>query len=185
MGAGRGHPDLDKIIKLSELYGISLDALLKEEPQPAKTQQTPPHPHKADWNRILTWGGLLGGSAMVVWGLTDAVGLMAYEQIASNMLSGAVNVMGVTMTGEAQSMFSQFLPTSQILWAAPVAKLLLIGAALIGLGLWGAEERKDTSMKHIKPGRGPSAMGGIGAAAAAVFGIFWTAIAPGFMRPSA
>ena len=72
---------------------------------------------------------------MVVWGLTNAVGLMAYEQIASNMLSGAVNVMGVTMTGEAQSMFSQFLPTSQILWAAPVAKLL-IGAALIGLGLW-------------------------------------------------
>lgn len=128
-------PDLDKIIKLSELYGISLDALLKEEPQPTKTQQTPPHPHKADWNRILTWGGLLGGSAMVVWGLTDAVGLMAYEQIASNMLSGAVNVMGVTMTGEAQNMFSQFLPTSQILWVAPVAKLL-IGAALIGLGLW-------------------------------------------------
>ena len=37
-------------------------------------------------------------------------------------------------------------------------------------------------MKHIKPGRGPSAMGGIGAAAAAVFGIFWTAIAPGFMK---
>lgn len=128
-------PDLDKIIKLSELYGISLDALLKEEPQPTKTQQTPPHPHKADWNRILTWGGLLGGSAMVVWGLTNAVGLMAYEQIASNMLSGAVNVMGVTMTGEAQNMFSQFLPTSQILWVAPVAKLL-IGAALIGLGLW-------------------------------------------------
>ena len=128
-------PDLDKIIKLSELYGISLDALLKEEPQPTKTQQAPPHPHKADWNRILTWGGLLGGSAMVVWGLTDAVGLMAYEQIASNMLSGAVNVMGVTMTGEAQNMFSQFLPTSQILWVAPVAKLL-IGAALIGLGLW-------------------------------------------------
>ena len=37
-------------------------------------------------------------------------------------------------------------------------------------------------MKHIKPGRGPSAMGGIGAVAAAVFGIFWTAIAPGFMK---
>ena len=134
-------PDLDKIIKLSELYGISLDALLKEEPQPAKTQQTPPHPHKADWNRILTWGGLLGGSAMAVWGLTDAVGLMAYEQIASNMLSGAVNVMGVTMTGEAQSIFSQFLPTSQILWVAPVAKLL-IGAALIGLGLWARKKGK-------------------------------------------
>ena len=137
-------PDLDKIIKLSEFYGISLDALLKEEPQPAKTQQTPPHPHKADWNRILTWGGLLGGSAMVVWGLTDAVGLMAYEQIASNMLSGAVNVMGVTMTGEAQNMFSQFLPASQILWVAPVAKLL-IGAALIGLGLWARKKgRKQT-----------------------------------------
>ena len=135
-------PDLDKIIKLSELYGISLDALLKGESQPAKTQQTPPHPHKADWNRILTWGGLLGGSAMVVWGLTDAVGIMAYEQIASNMLSGAVNVMGVTMTGEAQSVFSQFLPTSQILWVAPVAKLL-IGAALIGLGLWARKKGRS------------------------------------------
>lgn len=135
-------PDLDKIIKLSELYGISLDALLKDEPQPAKTQQAPPQPHKADWNRILTWGGLLGGSAMVVWGLTDAVGIMAYEQIASNMLSGAVNVMGVTMTGEAQSMFSQFLPTSEILWAAPVAKFL-IGAALIGLGLWARKKGRS------------------------------------------
>ena len=81
---------------------------------------------------------------MAVWGLTDAVGLMAYEQIASNMLSGAVNVMGVTMTGEAQSIFSQFLPTSQILWVAPVAKLL-IGAALIGLGLWARKKgRKQT-----------------------------------------
>lgn len=29
-------------------------------------------------------------------------------------------------------------------------------------------------MKSIKPGRGPSAMGAIGSAAAAVFGIFWT-----------
>ena len=37
-------------------------------------------------------------------------------------------------------------------------------------------------MKHIKPGRGPSTMGVIGAVAAAVFGIFWTAIAPGFIK---
>ena len=119
---------------LADKLGVSRQAVSKWERDEA-TPDLPPHPHKADWNRILTWGGLLGGSAMVVWGLTDAVGLMAYEQIASNMLSGAVNVMGVTMTGEAQSMFSQFLPASQILWVAPVAKFL-IGAALIGLGLW-------------------------------------------------
>ena len=37
-------------------------------------------------------------------------------------------------------------------------------------------------MKHIKPGRGPSAMGGVAAVAAALFGVFWTAIAPGFMK---
>ena len=32
-------------------------------------------------------------------------------------------------------------------------------------------------MKSIKPGRGPSAMGGIAAAGAALFGIIWIAIA--------
>lgn len=138
-------PDLDKILKLSELYGISLDTLLKDEPQSfQEPPQAPPHPHKADWNRILTWGCLLGGGAMVVWGLTDAVGLMAYEQIASNMLSSTVNVMGVTMTGEAQSMLSQFLPMSQFLWVTPIAKIL-IGTALICLGLWARKKgRRQT-----------------------------------------
>ena len=29
-------------------------------------------------------------------------------------------------------------------------------------------------MKHIKPGRGPSAMGALGSVIAVVFGIFWT-----------
>ena len=29
-------------------------------------------------------------------------------------------------------------------------------------------------MKHVKPGRGPSAMGAFGAIIAVIFGIFWT-----------
>lgn len=32
-------------------------------------------------------------------------------------------------------------------------------------------------MRSVKPGRGPSAMGGIGAICAVVFGVFWTAMA--------
>lgn len=137
-------PDLDKILKLSELYGISLDALLKEEPQPTKTQQaqTTSHPHKTDWNRILTWGGLLGGLALVAWGITDAVGLMAYEHIASKMLSGTVNVMGIAATGEMQGMLSQFLPSTQILWVTPILKIL-IGAALLLLGLWARKKGRN------------------------------------------
>ena len=38
-------------------------------------------------------------------------------------------------------------------------------------------------MKSIKPGRGPSMMGGIGAIAAAVFGIFWTITAVSMGAP--
>ena len=38
-------------------------------------------------------------------------------------------------------------------------------------------------MKSIKPGRGPSAMGGIGSAAAALFGVFWTLAAASMGAP--
>ena len=37
-------------------------------------------------------------------------------------------------------------------------------------------------MKHIKRGRGPSFMGGIANVFAALFGLIWTAVAPGFMK---
>lgn len=37
-------------------------------------------------------------------------------------------------------------------------------------------------MKHIKRGRGPSFRGGIMAVFMALFGLFWTVIAPGFMK---
>lgn len=37
-------------------------------------------------------------------------------------------------------------------------------------------------MKSIKPGRGPSAMSAVGSLLAAAFGIFWTAMAPSFMK---
>lgn len=38
-------------------------------------------------------------------------------------------------------------------------------------------------MKSVKPGRGPSAMGAIGAAAAVLFGIIWTAAAASMGAP--
>ena len=38
-------------------------------------------------------------------------------------------------------------------------------------------------MKSIKPGRGPSAMGGVGSAAAALFGVVWTLAAASMGAP--
>ena len=38
-------------------------------------------------------------------------------------------------------------------------------------------------MKSVKPGRGPSAMGAIGALFAAIFGIIWTAVAASMGAP--
>ena len=39
-------------------------------------------------------------------------------------------------------------------------------------------------MKHIKPGRGPSAMGALGSVIAVVFGIFWTVSAASMGAPN-
>ena len=38
-------------------------------------------------------------------------------------------------------------------------------------------------MKHIKPGRGPSAMGAFGSIIAVVFGVFWTVMAASMGAP--
>ena len=38
-------------------------------------------------------------------------------------------------------------------------------------------------MKHIKPGRGPSAMGAFGSVIAVVFGVFWTVMAASMGAP--
>ena len=38
-------------------------------------------------------------------------------------------------------------------------------------------------MKHVKPGRGPSAMGGVASIIAVVFGIFWTVSAASMGAP--
>nr|WP_315021485.1 zinc ribbon domain-containing protein [uncultured Aminipila sp.] len=38
-------------------------------------------------------------------------------------------------------------------------------------------------MKSIKPGRGPSMMGGFGSIAAGIFGVFWTVCAVSMMAP--
>lgn len=43
--------------------------------------------------------------------------------------------------------------------------------------------RRD-DMRSIKPGRGPSAMGGVGSVVAAVFGVFWTAMAASSGAPA-
>lgn len=37
-------------------------------------------------------------------------------------------------------------------------------------------------MKSVKPGRGPSMMGGVMGIAAALFGVLWTVMAPGIMK---
>ena len=145
-------PDLDKILKLSELYGVSLDSLLKDQPemthtaktqeaktQEAKTGESPKQ--RTHWNQALTWVGLLGGIAMVIWGLMDAAGILLFQSIANGMLSGVAGVMESASIAEGSGILSEFMRVPSLLLVQPLLKILC-GVLLILLGLWAHKKGK-------------------------------------------
>ena len=140
-------PDLDKILKLAELYGVSLDSLLKDQPemthtaktQEAKTGESPKQ--RTHWNLALTWVGLVGGIGMVIWGLMDAAGILLFQSIANGMLSGVAGVMESASIAEGSGILSEFMRVPSLLLVQPLLKILC-GVLLILLGLWAHKKGK-------------------------------------------
>ena len=140
-------PDLDKILKLSELYGVSLDSILKNQPETAYEAETQEAKHgetakqRIHWNQALTWVGLLGGIAMVIWGLMDAAGILLFQSIANGMLSGVAGVMESASIAEGSGILSEFMRVPSLLLVQPLLKILC-GVLLILLGLWAHKKGK-------------------------------------------
>lgn len=140
-------PDLDKILKLSELYGVSLDSILKNQPETAHEAETQEAKHgetvkqRIHWNQALTWVGLLGGIAMVIWGLMDAAGILLFQSIANGMLSGVAGVMESASIAEGSGILSEFMRVPSLLLVQPLLKILC-GVLLILLGLWAHKKGK-------------------------------------------
>ena len=71
-------PDLDKLVKLSEYFGITLDALVKGEETPVQTPKAEPEPVQSkpqSRDRLVVGGLLVGFSllAFLVYGLDGAL----------------------------------------------------------------------------------------------------------------
>lgn len=65
-------PETDKVIRLSEIFSVSIDFLLKEQPQPA---QEPPQPQRSDFfsraGHLVRTKGYLLGYVLAAWGVLD------------------------------------------------------------------------------------------------------------------
>lgn len=92
-------PELDKLIRLSELYGISLDELVKGGPPP---HTAPPRPGQrpAPWLRAAAWyreKAYLLGWLSVIWGLygmVRSVLAVVVHYLPIGGLSGALDLFG-------------------------------------------------------------------------------------------
>ena len=68
----RSYPDIGSLLKLSDLYGTSLDELLKEDPVMRKHMETNSELARKDWNRLFEIAIVLLpiGSLVAHWGAT-------------------------------------------------------------------------------------------------------------------
>lgn len=138
-------PELDKIVRLSESFGVSLDELLKDQPSPEPPRDTETQPRKRSGIaglEILQWGGLLGGAALIVWSLPQFASALLVWQVMEGAVSGVANeylhVEGAAVVAPFFQQGTQLLLMTLI---APAAKLLG-GVVLIGLGLWARKKRR-------------------------------------------
>ena len=73
-------PEVEKIIALADLFGVTTDYLLRDEASVPKQEADVTKEHKQDWIDKLTWlaktKGYLLGWLLVVWGATDLLGLL-------------------------------------------------------------------------------------------------------------
>ncbi len=111
-------PEIDKIIKLSEIFSISIDSILKEEPQPVQEvplsnpgygREERPSDSISQLFAFLKRKWYLVGYAAVAWGLWDLVQSLIARQALKSMtgsMTGFVsNSEGVFPFGAAPSDF--------------------------------------------------------------------------------
>lgn len=73
-------PETEKVVALAELFGVSTDYLLRDQPErQAETRQTEPPPQR-DWVDKLGYlaktKGYLLGWVLIAWGALDLLGLL-------------------------------------------------------------------------------------------------------------
>ena len=160
-------PEVEKLLRLSELYGVSLDELVngdatqsapqgESQAEPAAVQRERPV-----WEESLQWGGLLGGGALLAWGLGEAALLLLLRGMVRGWIEAAA---GATTEGMGTYVYDSLNGAEDVVMdiaqgsanlflfplLTPVLKALG-GAVLLGLGIWAL--RRGRRRKRIGSAR--------------------------------
>lgn len=125
-------PETDKVIKLSEVFSVSIDSLLKDTP-PLRPQSQPPAGKRAEPSdffsqlvRLFKRRGYLLGYLLILWGGVDLINVIFVRLAWSKMLGFAGNMAGYMDQG-IQSALSAPM---NLLWVT-----LLLAAVKIAGGI--------------------------------------------------
>lgn len=164
-------PEVEKLLRLSELYGVSLDELVKGDapesaPQAESQGESQAEPaavqrERPVWEESLQWGGLLGGGALLAWGLGEAALLLLLRGMVRGWIEAAA---GATTEGLGTYVYDSLNGAEDVVMdiaqgsanlflfplLTPVLKALG-GAVLLGLGIWAL--RRGRRRKRIGSAR--------------------------------
>ena len=164
-------PEVEKLLRLSELYGVSLDELVKGDatqsaPQAESQGESQAEPaasrrERPVWEESLQWGGLLGGGALLLWGLGEAALLLLLRGMVRGWIEAAA---GATTEGLGTFVYDSLNGAEDVVMdiaqgsanlflfplLTPVLKALG-GAVLLGLGIWAL--RRGRRRKRIGSAR--------------------------------
>lgn len=81
-------PETEKVITLANLFGVTTDYLLRDQPEEKAEAPTSGGERKRDWVDKLSYlaktKGYLLGWVLVAWGVIDLLGLLTFFLFASN-----------------------------------------------------------------------------------------------------
>ena len=164
-------PEVEKLLRLSELYGVSLDELVKGDatqsaPQAESQGESQAEPaasrrERPVWEESLQWGGLVGGGALLLWGLGEAALLLLLRGMVRGWIEAAA---GATTEGLGTYVYDSLNGAEDVVMdiaqgsanlflfplLTPVLKALG-GAVLLGLGIWAL--RRGRRRKRIGSAR--------------------------------
>ena len=88
-------PDTDKVIRLSEIFSVSTDYLLKDRPEPTRERPRPAEPdffaQVADWFKRK---GYYLGYAVIVWGAWHLLSILVFSGTVLGAMGRAGGVLG-------------------------------------------------------------------------------------------
>ncbi|WP_195571952.1 helix-turn-helix domain-containing protein [Paenibacillus sp. 1001270B_150601_E10] len=103
--SGQSYPEMDKLIALSELYGVTLDSLVKDQDVQKDSHNTISEPywmsrgHYYEYKSQITWFGLPLIHVHIGRGFKKAKGIIAVGNIATGILSVGLVANGLISLG--------------------------------------------------------------------------------------